>query len=65
MFPSLMHQRGPPCFCFLSIDQIGLYFEECDARMGAIVKTEVLELISMLKFHIRFLWHIDLKDSED
>jgi hypothetical protein len=29
------------------------------------VKTEVLELISMLKFHIRFLWHIDLKDSED
>jgi hypothetical protein len=40
MFPSLMHQRGPPCFCFLSIDQIGLYFEECDARMGVIVETE-------------------------
>ncbi|CAK9860713.1 unnamed protein product [Sphagnum jensenii] len=33
--------------------------------MGVNAKTEVLELISMLKFHIRFLWHIDLKDSED
>jgi hypothetical protein len=33
--------------------------------MGVNVKTEVLELIFMLKFHIRFLWHIDLKDSED
>jgi hypothetical protein len=33
--------------------------------MDVIVKTEVLELISMLKFHIRFLRHIDLKDSED
>ncbi|CAM6013907.1 unnamed protein product [Sphagnum balticum] len=33
--------------------------------MGVNVKTEVLELIFMLKFHIMFLWHIDLKDSED
>lgn len=54
-----------PVSVFFLLIRIGSYFEECDARMGVNAKTEVLELISMLKFHIRFLWHIDLKDSED